>query len=279
MLPTLNHEYEVNRLYNRRKDIHTRYGGQSQGGISTPVDCQYIFLFTGESGAPFGYEDHWDDEGVFHYVGEGQVGDMQFVRGNKAIRDHSENGKVLLLFSALGRSQPVRFLGAFHCASWATQNGSDRNGDKRKIYVFHLVPEGSDFDYYNADEDPVEAPRSTTLATLRERAYKAAGSTPRGKSPDAKRSLYQRSEAVKQYVLARADGVCESCLSPAPFLRRNGTAYLEPHHTRRVSDSGPDHPLWVGAICPNCHREIHYGQDGSSRNVNLIKRLAEIERV
>ena len=51
MLPTLNHEYEVNRLYNRRKDIHARYGGQSQGGISTPVDCQYIILFTGESGA------------------------------------------------------------------------------------------------------------------------------------------------------------------------------------------------------------------------------------
>jgi len=74
-MPTLNREYEINRLYSRRSDIPARYGEQSQGGISTPVDCQYIFLFIGESGAPFGYEDHWDDQGIFHYVWEGQVGD------------------------------------------------------------------------------------------------------------------------------------------------------------------------------------------------------------
>jgi 5-methylcytosine-specific restriction enzyme A len=55
---------------------------------------------------------------VYLYMGEGQVGDMEFRSGNKAIRDHAANGKDLLLFKALGKGQGYRFLGQFACASW-----------------------------------------------------------------------------------------------------------------------------------------------------------------
>jgi hypothetical protein len=48
-----------------------------------------------------------------------------------------------------------------------------------------------------------------------------------------------------------------------------------PH--RRVSDGGPDHPRWVGAICPTCHRNIHHGIDGLAINEKLMARLGEIE--
>ena len=34
----------------RRKDLHGQYGGQQQGGISTPSKHPIIFLITGESG-------------------------------------------------------------------------------------------------------------------------------------------------------------------------------------------------------------------------------------
>jgi 5-methylcytosine-specific restriction enzyme A len=63
--------FEVGRVYNRRLEIHEPYGGQSQGGISTPRDWPFIFLFTGESGEQYGYKDGWDDNGVFLYTGEG----------------------------------------------------------------------------------------------------------------------------------------------------------------------------------------------------------------
>ncbi len=39
--------FEVGRVYNRRLEIHEPYGGQRQGGISTPRDWPFIFLFTG----------------------------------------------------------------------------------------------------------------------------------------------------------------------------------------------------------------------------------------
>ena len=51
--------FEVGQLYNRRLDIHERFRGQRQGGISTPSEHPFIFLFTGESGAAYGYNDGW----------------------------------------------------------------------------------------------------------------------------------------------------------------------------------------------------------------------------
>ena len=43
-------EFEIGKIYSRRTDIHARFGGQQQGGISTPASSPIIFLFTGESG-------------------------------------------------------------------------------------------------------------------------------------------------------------------------------------------------------------------------------------
>ena len=83
----------------RRRDLHDRYGGQRQGGISTPSQYPFILLFTGESGEQHGYADGWSADGLFLYTGEGQQGDMAFVRGNAAIRDHIDQGKDLHLFA------------------------------------------------------------------------------------------------------------------------------------------------------------------------------------
>lgn len=261
-------------LYDRSRDIHGRFGGQEQGGISTPRDAPYIFLFTGESGEQYGYRDGWNDEQVFLYTGEGQVGDMEFVRGNKAIRDHLANRKQLLLFRNLGSGKRNKFLGEFVCTSWETLTAPDKNHNQRQVIVFHLVrPEDLD--------SPIQlAPINTgqTYEELRRRAY-AASSTPAEKDPRRTlRRYYERSEDVRAYVLARANGKCEACRKPAPFKRPDGSPYLEPHHTRRVSDGGPDDPRYVGGICPTCHKEIHYGASGKDLNQRLEEYLSRVEK-
>ena len=40
----------------------------------------------------------WENDNVFSYTGEGQSGDMEFIRGNLALRDHLKNGKRVFLF-------------------------------------------------------------------------------------------------------------------------------------------------------------------------------------
>ena len=266
-------KFQPGKLYKRSTDIHDVFGGQRQGGISTPKDHPYVFIFTGSSGQQYGYEDGWDEDGVFVYTGEGQVGDMGFVSGNKAIRDHLQNGKEMLLFEALGKSKPVRFVGPVVCASWEHRQGPDKHGNQRKTIVFHFVSE--DANDALALED--SGPPNIDLNILRNKAYSASTQSSEGKKKSARKNYYQRSKDVRDYVLARADGVCESCEKSAPFKRKDGSPYLEPHHTRRVSDGGPDHPRWVGGICPNCHREIHSGQSGKNLNESLIKKLGEIE--
>jgi 5-methylcytosine-specific restriction protein A len=77
----------------KRSDIQDRFGGQRQGGISTPANSPIILVFTSTGGEQFGYRDDWHS-GIFYYTGEGQIDDMQFKCGNKAIRDHADDGRL-----------------------------------------------------------------------------------------------------------------------------------------------------------------------------------------
>jgi len=87
-------------LYNRRSDIHALYGGNWQSGICPSSSFPYIFIFSGKSGKQHGYKDGWDNPNIFTYTGEGQKGDMQFTKGNLALRDHKENNKRVFLFES-----------------------------------------------------------------------------------------------------------------------------------------------------------------------------------
>jgi hypothetical protein len=98
-----------NHIYNRRADIHVKYGGNWQGGVCPSANFPYIFIFTGKSGHQHGYQDGWDNENIFSYTVEGQVGDMKFVKGNLALRDHLRNGKRVFLFESVSKGL-VRFI-------------------------------------------------------------------------------------------------------------------------------------------------------------------------
>lgn len=131
--------FEVGALYNRQKQIHGVFGGQQQGGISTPKEHPLVIAFTGEAGVSHGYHDFWDDDEVFHYFGEGQVGDMKYVAGNRAIGEHVRDGKTLVVFQMMGKGRPYRYLGRFMCQSSYVQPGTpDREGQLRSAIVFRL---------------------------------------------------------------------------------------------------------------------------------------------
>jgi 5-methylcytosine-specific restriction protein A len=123
----------------KRSAIHERFGGQRQGGISTPAHQPVILLFTSEAGTQHGYEDGWTSDGRFFYTGEGQYGDMEFTRGNAAIRDHVANGKSLHLFERTEKGW-VRYLGEMVYIGHRYREGSDTAGRKRQMIVFELRP-------------------------------------------------------------------------------------------------------------------------------------------
>jgi hypothetical protein len=71
---------------------------------------------------------------------------------------------------------------------------------------------------------------------------------------------FVRNPDVVAEVLYRANGRCARCNSPAPFIRRNdGSPYLEVHHKIPLAARGEDTVENAVALCPNCHRALHYG--------------------
>jgi len=73
-------------------------------------------------------------------------------------------------------------------------------------------------------------------------------------------TVFIRNSDVIEEVLLRADGHCERCKVSAPFPRASdGSPYLEVHHRKRLADGGEDTTKNALALCPNCHRQAHYG--------------------
>ena len=76
-------------------------------------------------------------------------------------------------------------------------------------------------------------------------------------SREATVQQYHRSESIKQYAKALANGHCQLCNMSAPFVDAKGEPYLEVHHIIWLSHGGADTIENTVALCPNCHRKMH----------------------
>jgi 5-methylcytosine-specific restriction protein A len=64
-----------------------------------------------------------------------------------------------------------------------------------------------------------------------------------------------RSAAARQAVLLRSEGRCEnpSCTGDIDDLTDSGDPILEIDHVHDLAQGGPDNPVQMIALCPNCH--------------------------
>jgi predicted HNH restriction endonuclease len=188
---------------------------------------------------------------------------MRYVFRNRAIRDHAGDGKDLHLFKQV-RKGYVQYVGQMVCTGSSYKEAPDTQGRIRKAIVFELTPIEEFVQLQEEEDSETETLLDDSLETLRQ---KALAESAEASTPKERKSLWRRrSKAIRVYVLKRASGVCEGCGSPAPFKKVSGQPYLEPHHIRRLADGGPDHPRWVVAVCPNCHRRAHHAADAAKYN-------------
>lgn len=271
--------FEIGKIYNRRTDIHGEYGGQQYGGISTPAGHPFIFIFTSDGGETYGYHNDYGSDDTFWYTGEGQVGNMEMSKGNIAIRDHVANNKQILLFESVTTGQ-IRFVGNCEYITHHNEDRPDKNGDIRSAIIFHLNIEQKSS---NEISEPVEGydcekkpTKDMSLKNLRELALRPTSKTLIIKQKIT--NIKNRSKAINLYAKTRANGFCEGCESAAPFKSKEGP-YLEVHHMLRLADGGPDHPENVIALCPTCHRRVHYAIDAKQYNDEMITKITVKESV
>lgn len=70
-------------------------------------------------------------------------------------------------------------------------------------------------------------------------------------------STFVRSAEVVKETRRRANGICQLCNQPAPFIDKKGNPYLEVHHIIWLSRGGEDNTENTAALCPNCHIRMH----------------------
>jgi len=126
-----------------RKEIHDRFGGVREGGISPVLEkSKNIMIFSHpRANAEHGYEpDVWLDDDTFLYCGEGPSGDQQMVRYNKSVLQHSEKDKILRVFD--GTRGEVIYKGAFELDSenpWFHKDSIGFDGNPRKVIMFRML--------------------------------------------------------------------------------------------------------------------------------------------
>jgi 5-methylcytosine-specific restriction protein A len=74
-----------------------------------------------------------------------------------------------------------------------------------------------------------------------------------------------RSKKVVNLIKKRSRGVCKIC-GEEGFEKRDGDIYVEAHHIKELSKSMIDLPNNMMAVCPTCHRILHYGSEKALKN-------------
>lgn len=252
---------------------------QAQSGVIWGARQPGCIICTsgGRHGKKAGYFDEPLHDGSWLYFGQGGAGD-QSLSNSANSRLASGNCSVLLFTTREPTARDVaaqgnygkrfKFQGDFSVASveTITPDTGPRKGDQLLRFFFmraveqttvqeNSVPTG-EADFHGLRRRLIEQGHSIPTVRLHRTEYR------------------KRSAEVRRYALLRANGICESCATPAPFLSDDEAPYLEVHHLLRLADDGPDSPTNVAAICPNCHRAVHYASNRLARSAALATLIA-----
>lgn len=235
----------------------------------------------GRHGKKAGYVDQALPDGGWCYFGQGSIGDHSTTNPANA-RLIAGIQSVLLFTTREPTTAEVRtrgnhrkmfsFQGEYNVCKHETfiPNEGARKGDR--LLRFFLVPVRNEL-------APVLVPYDNKVTDLPELRKNLMSKVVLAPSPlNISIAQYRvRSEAVRNYGLLRAQGVCEGCHAPAPFVDDHGVGFLEVHHIHRLADDGIDEPKNIAALCPNCHRRAHYSVDRMVFRKLLAEAVISIE--
>ena len=83
-------------------------------------------------------------------------------------------------------------------------------------------------------------------------------------------NYFSRDPQVVADALWLADGVCQGCGANKNNLfikASDGKVYLEVHHIHQLSEGGSDTLDNACALCPTCHRLMHYGKESEKNRI------------
>jgi hypothetical protein len=89
-------------------------------------------------------------------------------------------------------------------------------------------------------------------------------------------SSIERDPKVKAWVIQQANGKCEYCQETG-FIKDNGRHYMEAHHLRPLAEHGSDTTRNTVAVCPNCHKKLHFAECREKIRTELIQQIPRLK--
>ncbi|WAC49803.1 HNH endonuclease signature motif containing protein [Asticcacaulis sp. SL142] len=116
--------------------------------------------------------------------------------------------------------------------------------------------------------------KGVSRGALFKRAQAAIGPAP---TRMTQRTEFVRNPFVVAAALVRSENKCEApgC-SRELFVRSDGRPYLEVHHVTPLGEGGDDTLKNAAALCPHCHRELHFGVNRLVQRAALANRIASL---
>lgn len=139
--------------------------------------------------------------------------------------------------------------------------------DNQYVYIYNLTQKSDD-----AIETKIYSQIDMDL--LYNRAIKI---NPKPQQVQQTISTYPRNNTLKNYVKRRSNYSCEmpSC-NYVPFIKNSDEPYVEIHHVIPLSEGGEDTVLNTVALCPNCHRALHYAKNRETLREKLLDYLRNL---
>lgn len=246
-----------------------------QGGMRKSNTTNTLVLITNHVESV--YSDVWNGDEL-HYTGMGQKGDqhLDFMQ-NKTLNEIESNGVVVHYFEVF-KDKKYTYSGCLIRAGEPYQTEQlDVNQTLRKVWIFPLklienkLPITVFSDYKKAREEQVHKYKVDRLLDKIQKQNKKPG----------KREIvtpqYIRSSELAEFIKRKADGKCDLCENPAPFITKDKTPYLECHHIIWLSEEGEDSLENTVALCPNCHRKMHIVKD--KNDIDKLMAIASLRAI
>jgi 5-methylcytosine-specific restriction protein A len=208
------------------------------------------------------YYDTWD-RSIFHYTGMGMQGDQSLNSGqNRTLANSHQIDDLGIFLFEVFNPKVYTYQGQVQLAGEPYQKTqADINKVQRKVWIFPLklvdreAPTLLSEDIYeNINQQRERFANRLSSEELKERAGRAK-EVPGERNISAKR--FERDPYVAEWAKRKANGICQLCNSPAPFITIQGDPFLETHHITPLGQNGQDSIENTVALCPNCHRKMH----------------------
>lgn len=219
------------------------------------------------------YDDKWYGDEL-HYTGMGKVGD-QTIEGNqnKTLYYSNTNGVEVHLFEVL-ETNKYTYCGVVRLSGEPYQEVQmDDSGNERKVWMFPVKPISGVQAVLKekfVKEQKKKQDRAESMSTEQLRILARVNSSQKPGSRKIVNSEIVRNPYVAEYAKRRANGICQLCGKPAPFMDKKGKPYLESHHIVWLSEGGADSIKNTVALCPNCHRKMHIINNADEK-IKLIR--------